>query len=138
MSTRSLFTKSKVKKVSGKGYHTSNPKNRESILAKGLVPSVGESYSCQYDDDMHKLEPAIFVVLEGKKYYSCWDDDVWEIDLDKLTNHTFYRDFYVSRAAVTNLTIPPDCLKLVYEGTGCDAEAEEVPFWVEQDEEVNC
>ena len=108
-------------------YHKSNPLWRDNILKTGLLASVGEcykSYSENFSDE--ECTPAVFATdSENENYFydAGWDDDIWEIDTecagvswykDKHYKGSDYEDYQI----VTFDNILPECIKLIYEGTG--------------------
>ena len=97
--------------------HTANPIFREKIQAEGILPMVGDSYSCHHD--YISLAPAVFAVdSETTPYESTWDDDVWKINTEKA-NVTWYKDHgcYIG-CIVSYDAIPVDCITFIHEGTG--------------------
>lgn len=101
-------------------YHVSNPEYRESILEKGLVPSVGSSYSAHAEGEGEgPLIPVVFL-SERNDYDSTWDDDRWRVDGSLIDYHYLYNDFDTSMAGcyVYTKVIPPQALTLIHKGTG--------------------
>ena len=111
--------------VSEKFFHVSNPINRESIIQKGLLPSVGDSYRCHSESD-NDLTPVVFM-SKNNNYDSTWDDDRWEIDSKYLDKNSIFNDFdpYMKDSFVYTKNIPPKALKLIYKGSGKDMLREE-------------
>lgn len=95
-------------------YHTENPYNRDLVYKRGLVPSIGGSYECHYEDE--ELDPVIF--LSEHKYDSTYDDDIWEIDVTQLDESCIFNDFddTMEGCYVYTKRIKPEALTLVYEG----------------------
>lgn len=99
-------------------YHTSNPKFRQDILKNGLIPKQ-DSWGQAIGSDMNKelgTTKAIFII-SGKPYYSCYDDDIYEVDISNLKND-FFEDKYVSDSLYTLTPIPLTNLKLIKKGSG--------------------
>ena len=99
-------------------YHVSNPCNRESILAQGLLPSIGDSYLAHYDDKP-TLGKVVFVCTTNT-YDSTWDDDRYEINIsdEEFKKLGFKSDNDVKDGLYTSNVIKPKYLKLIYKGTG--------------------
>ena len=107
-------------------YHKSPPQVRDNILETGLQVSVGGCYKT-YSENFTEEEciPAIFATdSENENYWfdSTWDDDVWMIDTE-CANVTWYKDKHFKGGdyeyhIVTFESISPDCIKLIYKGTG--------------------
>jgi hypothetical protein len=103
--------------------HKSNPMWRDNIKLTGLQVSVGECYQSYSGEDV-ECQKAIFATdsLDKKyEFYSTYDDDTWLIDTE-CANVIWYSDKHFdtvgSKHIVTFENIPPDCLKLIYKGTG--------------------
>ena len=104
--------------------HKSNPVWRKNIKLVGLQTSVGECYQGYVGDDV-KCRPAIFATDSLKKkrmFDSTYDDDIWVIDTE-CAGVTWYKDIHIEGGdfplyIVTFDNIPPNCLKLIHEGTG--------------------
>ena len=68
-------------------YHKSNPADRRSILEKGLLPSVGDSYSAHWDDKTN-LQPLVFLYdhdeISDGEYDSTYNDYIFRIDTNAL------------------------------------------------------
>ena len=104
--------------------HKSNPVWREDIELTGLQVSVGDCYQSHIGDDV-ECRPAIFATdsLEKKDQFdSTYDDDIWLIDT-KCASVTWYKDKHFEfgdyqKHIVTFENIPPECLKLIYKGSG--------------------
>lgn len=109
--------------------HTSNPRNRKSILKNGLITSVGECYSMHVGDS-YECIPAIFATNstdEEHIFDSTWDDDIWYI-YTEVANVKWFKDahfrdenhpeygFY--KHIVTFENIPKEAIKLHKKGTG--------------------
>jgi hypothetical protein len=124
---------SEVYKPSGKKhkpgkfvYHKSPPFVRDSVFESGLLVFVGDCYKT-YSENFTKEEciPAIFATdSENENYWyeSTWDDDVWMIDTE-CANVNWYKDKHYEGGdydyhIVTFENISPDCIKLIYRGTG--------------------
>ena len=111
-------------------YHKSPPQVRDSVFKSGLLVSVGDCYKT-YSENFSKEEcvPAIFATdSENENYWfqSTWDDDVWEINTE-CSGVTWYKDkHYQGGFPITNYhivtfeDISPDCITLIYKGTGED------------------
>ena len=107
-------------------YHVSHPDNRISILANGLEPRLGKNI---WDiEDGYK--PAVYVttsVSNGDLFYDNYDNDVWQISTNGLSNKFYLDGNYVGRSnlhLVTYDRIPSNFLKLIYKGSGIDLEDE--------------
>ena len=98
-------------------YHVSNPENRLSILKDGLIPSIGFSYQCQYEDG--HMGPVVFVSTDNL-YDSTYDDDRYEISLSKeeYENLEFQEDLEASNALFTENLISKEKIRLIYRGSG--------------------
>lgn len=97
-------------------YHKSNPVYRNNILENGLIPSIGDSYRCHYEDNNHKdIKPAIFT-CDDTTYDTTWDDDMWEI----ISSNIIWQEdeLCYKGCFLTYHSIPIDCIKLIYKGTG--------------------
>ncbi len=100
-------------------FHTSNPKFRLSILEKGLMGKIGESYSLHYfNKEASMFGPVIFASTDSEKIYdSTYDDDIWEILNHK--KYTWYEDPDMKFPYVyTKENICIKDLVLIYKGTG--------------------
>lgn len=101
-------------------YHKSNPKFRDKILQKGLIPQIGDSYQLHHEGK--KLTPCIFLYDKSKaEYDSTYDDDIWEVRLDNTHNWIPDLDngmFEFCGAIMCFTTIPVKDLNLIYKGTG--------------------
>lgn len=116
----------KVHKPSQFVYHKAPPLVRDNIFEMGLLVSVGDCYK-SYSENFTEEEcvPAIFATdSENENYWyeSTWDDDVWMIDTE-CANVNWYKDKHYRGGdyeyhIVTFENILPDCIKLIYEGTG--------------------
>ena len=91
-------------------YHTSNPIFRDSILKHGLLPKIGEQ-RC-FGNEL--LPPTIFLSLL-EPFNSCYDDDVYEVDIDK---EKLLIDNAMSDAYYTLEAIDVSLIKLIHLGTG--------------------
>ena len=104
--------------------HKSNPAWRENIELTGLQTSVGECYQSHVGDD-EECEPSIFATdsLDEKDMFdSTYDDDIWIINTE-CAGVIWYKDKhfdggYYKHHIVTFENISPDCLRLLYKGTG--------------------
>ena len=103
--------------------HTSNPVVRDNIKLTGLQVSVGECYQLYVGDDVDCME-AIFAtdsLSKNEMFDSTYDDDIWLIDTE-CANVKWYRDkhfdFGPYKHIVTFENISPECIKLIYKGTG--------------------
>ena len=107
-------------------YHKGNPKFRDEILRDGLEPRVGECYSLFYTDNMgytkDELEPLVFLYDKNiQEYDSTYDDDIYEIDTNKLDKDYLYKDKALPEYCYTyKERIWPTALKLIHKGTGDD------------------
>ena len=109
-----------MKKVYGKQikppkilYHTSNPKNRKSVLKHGLIPRIGEQL---YAKDYVKYKKAVY--LSYAPWNSTYDDDIWQIDTTKIKNK-FVEDLNIQSGAIVTFTkVSKGALKLIHKGTG--------------------
>ncbi len=109
--------------------HKSNPMFRDNIRQEGLKARVGECYQIyvnreQRDPNKIKCKPVIFATdsLNKKDLFdSTYDDDIWEINTEMIPDVKWYVDKHYdskSKHIVTYQNIPPNCLKLIYKGTG--------------------
>lgn len=104
--------------------HKSNPLFRDNINHTGLKVSVGDCYQL-YVGDNKECKKSIFATDSMKKKYmfdSTYDDDIWLIDTN-CAGVTWYKDKHFEGGdykyhIVTFEDISPDCLKLIYKGTG--------------------
>lgn len=103
-------------------YHKSAVCNRASILRNGLKTQVGLSYQCHWDD-RKGLKPLIFLydrnVLE---YDTTYDDDIYQIDTEKLDKRRISRDPDKSMKGCYTYSgnIPFAFCSHIYKGTGKD------------------
>jgi hypothetical protein len=109
--------------------HTSNPVWRENIKLTGLQVSVGECYQVyvnrnETNPDKIKCKKAIFATDSLKNrdmFNSTYDDDIWLINTE-CANVKWYKDkhfdFGPYKHIVTFENISPECIKLIYKGTG--------------------
>jgi len=105
--------------------HKSNPLWRDNIELTGLQTSVGECYKQFAGDDDIPCKEAIFAtdsVNEDEMFDSTYDDDIWIIDtecagVDWHKDRHFENGDY-QKHIVTFNNISPDCIKLIYKGTG--------------------
>ena len=103
--------------------HQSNPISRDSIKRLGLQVSVGECYQLHVGDE--ECQPAIFATDSLNKedmFNDGYDDDIWLIDTE-CAGVTWYRDAHFEGGdyehhIVTFENISPECIKLIYKGTG--------------------
>ena len=108
-------------------YHKSPISCRMSILKKGLLPSVGDSYKAHWDDK-EDLTPYIFLydhnTINGGEYDSTYDDDIYAIDVSQLDKeHLFnYPDGSMNGCFAYDIPIPTSAIKLVYKGTEGDSD----------------
>jgi hypothetical protein len=74
-------------------FHKSPISCRKSILKKGLLPSVGDSYKAHWDD-REDLTPYIFLydhnTINGGEYDSTYDDDIYAVDVSQLDNEHLF------------------------------------------------
>lgn len=99
-------------------YHKSSSSNRRSILERGLVPSVGYSYSAHWNE-REDLVPYVFLYdRDVLDYDSTYNDDIWCIDVSKLDMSHLSNDPDVGMEGcyVYDVVIPPSAIRLVYEG----------------------
>ena len=103
--------------------HKSNPVWRENIELTGLQVSVGECYQLHVGGDIECKE-AIFATDSLKNmdmFQSSYDDDIWLINTE-CANVKWYRDKHFEggpyKHIVTFENISPECIKLIYKGTG--------------------
>ena len=103
--------------------HKSNPVWRENIELTGLQVSVGECYQIYVGGDVECKE-AIFAtdsLSKNEMFDSTYDDDIWLIDTE-CANVKWYRDkhfdFSPYKHIVTFENISPECIELIYKGTG--------------------
>jgi len=104
--------------------HKSNPVWRENIELTGLQTSVGECYQQHIGGDVECKESIFATDSLNKKdmFDSTYDDDTWLIDTE-CAGVTWYKDRHFDNGdykhhIVTFENISPDCLKLIYKGTG--------------------
>ena len=109
--------------------HKSNPVWRENIELTGLQVSVGECYQIyvnrnETDPNKIKCTPVIFAtdsLSKNEMFDSTYDDDIWLIDTE-CANVKWYRDkhfdFGPYKHIVTFENISPECIELIYKGTG--------------------
>lgn len=123
--------------VPKRAYHTSNPIFRSAIAKEGLVPQffsdkagtwvLGNGLEVLAENNT----PALFALLSddcNQVYDSCYDDDIYEIDLTKIQNKWFHDPNFTdegkpcqeNRHALTLHPIPLSAIKLIYQGTGKD------------------
>ena len=107
-----------IKKTNNLFFHVSNPINRNSILKRGLLPSLGES---QYHQ--HKISRKRIFLCKNNDYDSTWDDDRYAIllapHLIKLLRQD--KEVYGKRSFyIDNKRIDKKYIKLIYKGTGED------------------
>lgn len=104
--------------------HKSAPYWRENIELTGLQTSVGDCYQ-QFVGGEVECKPAIFAtdsLNEKDMFDSTYDDDIWLIDTE-CAEVTWFKDKHFEGGdyehhIVTFEDISPDCLKLMYKGTG--------------------
>ena len=108
-------------------YHKSPISCRMSILKKGLLPSVGDSYKAHWDDK-EDLTPYIFLydhnTINGGEYDSTYDDDIYAIDVSQLDKEHLFNDpdGSMNGCFVYDIPIPTSAIKLVYKGTEGDSD----------------
>lgn len=97
-------------------FHAGNPFWREDILKNSLVPKMGDSYMCHYEENMG---PVVFVAKDND-YDSTYDDDRYLISLTKeeFESLEFEVDKEVYNGLFTKHTIKPKYLSLIHIGTG--------------------
>ncbi len=102
-------------------YHSSNPKDRESIESNGLIPKRGPQWLSDTDID----GDVIFATDSENKedhFHSTYDDDFWRIDTNKCLNIKWDKDPNFTwgnyKHIYTRSSIPRECLDLVYKGSG--------------------
>jgi hypothetical protein len=104
--------------------HKSNPVWRDNIKLTGLQVSVGDCYQQHVGGDIECKE-SIFATdsLDDRYMFdSTYDDDIWLINTE-CANVTWYQDKhfeggYYKYHIVTFENISPNCLKLIYKGSG--------------------
>jgi GNAT superfamily N-acetyltransferase len=108
-------------------FHKSPISCRKSILKKGLLPSVGDSYKAHWDD-REDLTPYIFLydhnTINGGEYDSTYDDDIYAVDVSQLDNEHLFNDpdNDMNGCFVYDIPIPTSAIKLVYKGTEGDSD----------------
>ena len=107
-----------IKKPNNIFFHVSNPINRNSILKRGLLPSLGESQYLQ-----HKISRKRIFLCKNNDYDSTWDDDRYAIllppHLIKLLRQD--KEVYGKKSFyIDNKRIDKKYIKLIYKGTGED------------------
>ena len=108
-------------------FHKSPISCRKSILKKGLLPSVGDSYKAHWDD-REDLTPYIFLydhnTINGGEYDSTYDDDIYAVDVSQLDNEHLFNDpdNGMNGCFVYDIPIPTSAIKLVYKGTEGDSD----------------
>jgi hypothetical protein len=102
-------------------YHLSAPVYRDQIERIGLLPKRGEQWLTNTPIEGE----AIFATDSDNEedwYDSSYDDDVYEIDTDKISNKWYVDpNFQVqdySKHIVTFDKIPPSAISLIHRGTG--------------------
>lgn len=104
--------------------HKSNPIWRDNIKEVGLSISVGDCYQQHVGGDVECVE-AIFAtdsLNEKDMFHSTYDDDIWLIDTE-CADVKWYKDKHFESGdykhhIVTFENISPECIKLIYKGTG--------------------
>ena len=104
--------------------HKSNPVWRKNIKKTGLQTSVGECYQTHVGGDI-ECKPAIFAtdsLNEKDMFDSTYDDDIWLIDTE-CAGVTWHKDKHFEGGdykhhILTFDSIPVECIKLHYKGTG--------------------
>ena len=104
--------------------HKSAPHWRENIQLTGLQTSVGDCYQIYVGGDV-KCKKAIFAtdsLDEKDMFHSTYDDDIWLIDTE-CAGVSWFKDKHFDGGdynyhIVTFEDISPDCLELIYKGTG--------------------
>src|ERR1035437_260083 len=92
-------------------YHTSSPKNRESIFKNGLIPKKGE--------EGYKVSGgAIFAtnIESAEDLFFGNNGDIWQIDTTKIPNHKWVNDDNFEDDSIhvyTQQQIPTNALKLI-------------------------
>lgn len=103
-------------------YHVSNPKNRKSIEKSGLIPKRGD----QWLENTTIKGRAIFATNSDNRedmFDSTYDDDIWQIDTEKIPDVKWKKDPNFSwdksyKHIYTQQSIPKEALTLFYKGTG--------------------
>ena len=105
--------------------HKANPAFREDIRTQGLLPQIGPSYECHYEDEEEMkphFVPCVFACLTCE-YDSTWDDDVWVIDT-RTAEAVWESDPAMWPAfpayVRTRQPVPAAALLLAHAGTGTD------------------
>ena len=104
--------------------HKSNPVWRDNIELTGLQTSVGDCYQQHVGGD-EECKPSIFATdsLDKEQMFdSTYDDDIWIINTE-CAEVTWYKDRHFDNGdykhhIVTFDNISPECLRLLYKGTG--------------------
>jgi hypothetical protein len=104
--------------------HKSNPVWRDNIELTGLQVSVGDCYQQHVGGD-EECKPSIFATdsLDKEQMFdSTYDDDIWIINTE-CAGVQWYKDRHFDdgdyqKHIVTFNNISPDCIKLIYKGTG--------------------
>lgn len=100
-------------------FHTSNPANRESILSKGLIPSVGAVYELHHRDK-EDLKAAVFL-MKDNPWDSTYDDDVYMVKIPKDIESKIVKDISSTiegDSVMCYNKIDVKYITLIYEGTG--------------------
>lgn len=99
-------------------YHTSNPYYRDKISKEGLIPKQ-ETWGKSFNSDMNKElgETKAIFLAENKPYDNGYDDDIYEVDISKLSND-FIQDSYIDDGVYTTEPISLEAITLIYKGTG--------------------
>jgi hypothetical protein len=101
-------------------YHCSDFKNRNSILEHGLKLTDHSDSNYKHESSL-VYPPSIFATNDGKD--SIWgfgNDDIWEIDTEKLPNKwwydlNLYNNGHETISIMTFEPIPPKFIKLISE-----------------------
>ena len=108
--------------TTSKLFHTSNPQSRNKILKEGLKTS-GKTENWLSNTNINgKVIFAIMSNNNNDAYYSTYDDDIYEIDVNKIKNHQWFLDpnfqSNSTKHIITFEDIPVTAIKLIHKGTG--------------------
>ena len=110
-------------------YHKSPISCRKSILKKGLLPLVGDSYKTHWENENNdNLVPYIFLydhnAIPNGEYDSTYDDDIYMIDVSQLDKEHLSKDIDSSMIGcyVYDIPIPRQAISLIYKGSNKDSD----------------